>query len=195
MSHSTRSRSSSGPSSGGRSHSSSGASGADENAGAVAGAGTGDEDVRWLTPEVESAWRALMTLMAQLPWALECGLQRDAQLSVNEYHALAMLSEREDHTMRMSELATLTNASLSRLSHLVKRLEARGLVRREPDPADGRYTLAILTDDGYRLLVATAPGHVHQVRDLVMDALTPEQVAALHDISDQVLARLGRDAT
>src|SRR3712207_3337575 len=85
------------------------------------------EPVRWLTHDEELAWRALMRLMAQLPWALECQLQRDAQLSVVEYHALAMLSERDNHTMRMSELAVLTNASLSRLSHLITRLEARGL--------------------------------------------------------------------
>ncbi|MGY1883956.1 MarR family winged helix-turn-helix transcriptional regulator [Blastococcus sp. SYSU DS0753] len=150
------------------------------------------EDVRWLTAEEESTWRSLMTLMTQLPWALECQLQRDAQLSVVEYHVLAMLSERPEHTMRMSELAALTNASLSRLSHLVKRLEGRGFVRREPDPADGRYTHAILTDDGYSHLAANAPGHVRQVRDLVMDALTPEQVHALGDIVGQVLARVGR---
>jgi DNA-binding MarR family transcriptional regulator len=157
--------------------------------------GAGAGDVRWLAPEEESAWRAMMAMMVQLPWALECQLQRDAQLSVVEYHALAMLSERENHTMRMSELAALTNASLSRLSHLIKRLEARGFVRREPDPADGRYTWAIMTDEGYRHLVASAPGHLREVRDLVMDALTPEQVAALRDISGRVLARLGRAET
>jgi DNA-binding MarR family transcriptional regulator len=128
--------------------------------------------------------------MSQLPWALECHLQREAQLSVTEYHALAMLSESENHTLRMSQLAQLTHASLSRLSHLVKRLEARGFVRREADPHDGRYTLAILTADGYQHLVASAPGHVNQVRTLVMDALTPEQVTALGDISRRLLARL-----
>lgn len=154
--------------------------------------GSAEEDVRWLTAEEESTWRSLMALMAQLPWALECQLQRDARLSLVEYHVLAMLSERPTHTMRMSELAALTNASLSRLSHLVKRLEGRGFVRREPDADDGRYTHAILTDGGYRHLVASAPRHVRQVRDLVMDALTPEQVHALRDVASQVLARLGR---
>ena len=84
----------------------------------------------------------------KLRWALECQLERDSDLSFIEYHALARLSEEPDGTLRMSELAALTNASLSRLSHLVKRLEERGLVRREPDPADGRFTNAILTDQG-----------------------------------------------
>src|SRR3954451_303055 len=148
------------------------------------------DDVRWLTAAEQADWRDVMALVVQLPWALECQLQLDAQLSVTEYHALAMLSESEDHTLRMSQLAMLTNASLSRLSHLVKRLEARGFVRREADPDDGRYTLAILTADGYQHLVASAPGHVRQVRTRVMDALTPEQVTALGDIPRLLLARL-----
>jgi DNA-binding MarR family transcriptional regulator len=85
--------------------------------------------------------------------------------------------------MRMSSLADLANASLSRLSHLVKRLEERGLVRREPDPADGRFTDAILTEKGLRALAEAAPGHVAHVRSVVVDVLSPEQ-----------LRRLGRDA-
>ena len=92
--------------------------------------------------------------MVKLRWALECQLQRDAGLSFVEYHALARLSEQPGNTMRMSELAEVTNASLSRLSHLIKRLELRELVRREPDPRDGRFTNAILTRAGLRLLTA-----------------------------------------
>ena len=86
--------------------------------------------------------------------------------------------------MRMSSLAEVTNASLSRLSHLVKRLEQRGLVRHEPDPTDGRFTNAILTDSGFQALAEAAPGHVAHVRSLIIDVLSPEQ-----------LRRLGRDAT
>jgi DNA-binding MarR family transcriptional regulator len=100
-----------------------------------------------------------------------------------EYQVLAMLSESPERTMRMSSLAEVTNASLSRLSHLVQRLERRGLVRREPDPIDGRFTNAILTEEGFERLVEAAPRDVAYVRSLVVDALTPEQ-----------LRRLGRDA-
>lgn len=99
-------------------------------------------------------------------------LQEDAGLSFIEYHALARLSENPGDTMRMSELAEVTNASLSRLSHLIKRLELRQLVRREPDPNDGRYTNAILTRTGRRFLTASAPAHVAKVRELVIDALS-----------------------
>src|SRR5690242_19264174 len=91
---------------------------------------------RWLDDEQQAAWRAFNGAMVRLRWALECQLQRDAGLSFLEYHALARLSEMPAHTMRMSELAEVTDSSLSRLSHLIKRLEARQLVRREPDPED-----------------------------------------------------------
>ena len=84
----------------------------------------------------------------------------------------------------MSSLADLANASLSRLSHLVKRLEERGLVRREPDPADGRFTNAILTDKGFQTLAEAAPGHVADVRSLVIDVLSPEQLRRLGLVAD-----------
>src|SRR3954470_1864452 len=145
---------------------------------------------RWLTSPEEAAWRDIVQLMVRLPWAVECQLQRDAGLSFIEYHALARLSEDPKHTLRMSELAMLTNASLSRLSHLIKRLETRGLVRRESDPADGRFTNAIMTRAGYKLLVASAPGHVARVRSLVIDALSSADLRHLHNASERLLASL-----
>ena len=117
-----------------------------------------DAPVRWLTPAELDAWLSLVRLLTWLPWSIDQQLQRDANLSMVEYQVLAMLSESPQRTMRMSSLADVTNASLSRLSHLVKRLEGRGLVRREPDPADGRFTNAILTADGLRTLTEAAPG-------------------------------------
>ncbi|HEY8728854.1 MAG TPA: MarR family transcriptional regulator [Acidothermaceae bacterium] len=143
---------------------------------------------RWLTHDQELAWRALAKVMVTLPWALECQLQRDADLSFIEYHALARLSEDANHTLRMSELAILTNASLSRLSHLVKRLEARGLIHREPDPTDGRFTNAILTKAGYALLVASAPAHVEKVRALVIDAFNASELRQLRESCERLLA-------
>jgi DNA-binding MarR family transcriptional regulator len=143
---------------------------------------------RWLTHDQEMAWRSIAKMMVTLPWALECQLQRDAGLSFIEYHVLARLSEDANHTLRMSELAALTNASLSRLSHLVKRLEARGLIRREPDPRDGRFTNAIMTKAGYALLVASAPAHVENVRALVIDAFNASELRQLRDACDRLLA-------
>ena len=145
---------------------------------------------RWLTAVEEQAWRDFASVLVRLPWALECQLQRDADLSFIEYHVLARLSEAPDHTWRMSELAGLTHASLSRLSHLVKRLEARGFVRREPDPTDGRYTNAVLTPGGHKHLVASAPGHVATVRRLIIDAFTTTELEQLGDAAERILRRL-----
>jgi DNA-binding MarR family transcriptional regulator len=148
------------------------------------------EETRWLSSDEDAAWRAIAQVLVKLPWAIECQLQRAAGLSFIEYHALARLSEDPKHTLRMSELALLTNASLSRLSHLVKRLESRGLVRREPDPSDGRFTNAIMTKAGYKLLVASAPGHVARVRSLVIDALSSTELRHLHLAAERLLASI-----
>ena len=145
---------------------------------------------RWLDDEQQTAWRAYAAATVKLRWALECQLQHDAGLSFIEYHALARLSESPDHTMRMSELAEVTDASLSRLSHLIKRLERRELVRREPDPNDGRYTNAILTPAGWDLLVASAPAHVAKVRELLIDALSPAELRHLRTASQRIIERI-----
>jgi DNA-binding MarR family transcriptional regulator len=145
---------------------------------------------KWLTPSQLEAWQALTLMLARLPTALEAQLQRDSRLSYVEYYVLAGLSEQPDHAMRMSELAVLTNAELSRLSHLITRLQKRGYVRREPDPDDGRYTNAVLTDAGYDVVVAAAPGHVAAVRELVMDALDETALAALQNSAERINARI-----
>jgi DNA-binding MarR family transcriptional regulator len=147
---------------------------------------------RWLDTEEAATWRALAEVMVRLPWALECQLHPppDAGLSFIEYHALARLSEEPTHTLRMSELAVLTNASLSRLSHLVKRLESRGLVRREPDPTNGRFTNAILTRRGHAKLVASAPAHVDTVRSLVIEPLRPDELRQLRNAAERLLKRV-----
>jgi DNA-binding MarR family transcriptional regulator len=136
-----------------------------------------------LTAEELDSWLSVVRLLTWLPWSIDQQLQRDAGLAMVEYQVLAMLSESPRRTMRMSSLAEVTNASLSRLSRVVKRLEDRGLVRREPDSTDGRFTNAILTDRGFRTLADAAPAHVAHIRLLVIDALSSEQ-----------LRRLGRDA-
>jgi len=106
-----------------------------------------------------------------------------------------MLSGAPDRTLRMTELAAQTNATLPRLSHVVRRLEDRGLVERFPCPEDGRATNARLSADGWRKLRDSAPGHVATVREHVIDALTPEQVSQLTAISDALLGRLDRSGT
>ena len=141
---------------------------------------------RWLTDEEMQTWLALVGVLIDLPNALDAQLQRDAGISHFEYQVLAMLSESPERTLRMSKLAVLANGSLSRLSHVVNRLEKRGWVRRAPDGADGRYTLASLTDEGLEKVVDAAPGHVEAVRALVFDPLTVAQRRQLRDIGRRI---------
>lgn len=151
---------------------------------------TGTEEPRWLDAEEQASWLALVGVMTRLMSALDAQLRRDAGMTFFEHSVLAVLSDAPDHTLRMSELAVLSEGSLSRLSQVVTRLEARGWVRRTPDPEDGRYTLAILTDDGVDKVVATAPGHVEEVRRLVLDPLTKAQVRQLGVIGRRILTAI-----
>lgn len=150
----------------------------------------GDERPRWLTAEELDSWLSVVRLMTWLPWAIDQQLQRDSKLAMVEYQVLAMLSESPRRTMRMSSLAEVTNASLSRLSRVVKRLEDRGFVRREPDPTDGRFTNAILTGDGLQAIVSAAPAHVAHVRALVVEALSPEQLRRLGRDAERIMSRI-----
>jgi DNA-binding MarR family transcriptional regulator len=153
-------------------------------------AGAEEQPVKWLTAAEVNSWLSIVRLMTWLPWSIDQQLQRDSNLGMVEYQVLAMLSESPVRTMRMSSLAEVTNASLSRLSHLVKRLEGRGLVRREPDPSDGRFTNAILTDEGFQALADAAPGHVAHVRSLAIDVLSPEQLRRLGLAADRIMSRI-----
>src|SRR5438046_10397301 len=110
--------------------------------------GGADEPVKWLTAEELGSWLSAVRLLTWLPWSIDQQLHRDSNLGMVEYQVLAMLSQSPERTRRMSSLADVTNASLSRLSRVVSRLEKRGLVRREPDPTGGRFTKAILTASG-----------------------------------------------
>ena len=145
---------------------------------------------RWLDQDERAAWLSLAGVVTLLPAALDTQLQRDADLSHFEYMVLAMLSERPTRTARMSELAALANGSLSRLSHVARRLEDQGYLVRQACTEDRRATNAVLTDEGYAKVVATAPGHVTAVRRLVFDALDPEQREQLRSIGERILGRV-----
>ena len=145
---------------------------------------------RWLDEDELQAWLKLTGVMLKLAPTLDSQLQRDSDLTHFDYLCLAMLSESDDRTLRMSELAARANASLSRLSHVVSKLEKKGWVARTPSPKSRRVTLVNLTEDGWRVLVAAAPGHVETVRSLVFDDLRPEDVEALDRIAGHVVKRI-----
>jgi DNA-binding MarR family transcriptional regulator len=147
-------------------------------------------DTPWLDRRRLRAWIRLRAVLELLPGALDAQLRRDAGMTEFDYYTLAMLSEAPGRTLRMTELARQTNATLPRLSHVVSRLEARGLVERFPCPEDRRATNARLTDAGWATVREAAPGHVATVRHHVVDALSDEQIDQLVEIGDALLARL-----
>lgn len=151
------------------------------------------EEPRWLNDDETHAWLALAQMMFQLPAALDAQLVRDHGLTLFDYFVLARLSMSEGRTLRMSQLADVVHGSLSRLSNVVKRLEQRGLVRREPDPGNARYTNAFLTEAGWELVVEAAPGHVEAVRRMVFDDMTPEQIEGLRSVGCHIGRRVARE--
>ena len=147
----------------------------------------------WLTDDEREAWLRLMAVTMLLPTRLESQLKRDASLSHFEYYVLAMISECESRSLPLTELASRTNSSLSRLSHVIGRLEQQHFLTRSSSPRDGRTSIATLTDVGWNKVVDSAPGHVEEVRSLVFDSLTGRQVAQLSDICGRMLATLDPD--
>lgn len=147
-------------------------------------------DTTWLSDAERAAWLRLSAVVELLPGVLESQLRRDAGLTHFEYFTLAMLSEAPGRSLQMTALAGRTNSTLSRLSHVVGRLEGRGLVARVPNPADGRVTNAELTASGWEQVRDSAPGHVAAVRHHIFDALTPDQVEQLTAIGEAILDRV-----
>lgn len=146
-----------------------------------------NDEPHWLSPDERRAWIALMALVEVLPATLDAQLKRAGGVNHFEYQVLAGLSDAPDRTIRMSDLALFASGSLSRLSHAVARLEKKGWVLRRSCASDPRYVEAVLTDAGAAFMREIAPGHVAEARRLVIDALTPRQVAQLEKIARTVV--------
>jgi DNA-binding MarR family transcriptional regulator len=138
---------------------------------------------RWLTKAEMAAWTELLGVVIWLPPALDAQLQRDSGLSHFEYQILAMLSQDDGRPCEMGDLSVRTNASPSRVSHAVGRLEKQDWVRRSANPGNRRIVHAALTDAGRAKVVESAPGHVSTVRQYVFDLLSAEQVRQLTEIA------------
>jgi DNA-binding MarR family transcriptional regulator len=145
-------------------------------------------ETRWLSAEEQVAWRSFVDGFRALIDVLDRQLQADSDLPHTYFEILVPLSEAEGRTLRMSELAEAARSSRSRLSHAVARLEQRGWVRRLNCPTDRRGQLAQLTDEGFAIVEAAAPGHVETVRKYLIDRLTPEQLTVMGEIGQVLLA-------
>ena len=147
-------------------------------------------ETRWLNADEQQTWRAYLNSHRLLLDAIDAQLRRDSGMPHAYYELMVRLSEAENRTLRMAELADLTRVSASRLSHAVARLEERGWVRRQECPTDRRGQLAVLTDEGFAILTAAAPGHVEAVRTALFDALDADQIRSLGQISEILARRL-----
>jgi DNA-binding MarR family transcriptional regulator len=144
----------------------------------------------WLDDDQQRAWRQLLSMIMELPAALESDLQRTTGLTTFEYLVLANLSEAGDRTLRMSELASSANSSLSRLSHVVRRLAGNGLVIKRVCADDGRVSVVELTKAGMRRASAAAPSHVAKVRELVVEPLTKADLIRLGKAAEAITDRV-----
>ncbi|MEV6105655.1 MarR family transcriptional regulator [Streptomyces sp. NPDC051940] len=142
-----------------------------------------DSDFRWLTEDEQRVWRSFMQAFNDFNAHLDRQLRQDSGIPVAYYEILVMLSEAPGRRLRMGELAEKLSSSRSRLSHAVTALEKAGYVSRCAADGDRRGQVAQLTQTGYSVLEAAAPGHVTEVRSNLFDLLTPEQLTALGEIA------------
>ncbi|SCL70812.1 transcriptional regulator, MarR family [Micromonospora citrea] len=143
-------------------------------------------DTPWLREDEEHAWRAFRRLLIALPARLSRDLARDSGLSPADYEVLSTLSEKPNRRWALKDLAAKMEWSRSRLSHHASRMQARGLVDKEPDPQDARGCILCLTDAGFTVLAEAAPHHVVSVRQRFLDHLTPDELAVLRTISTRI---------
>ena len=146
---------------------------------------------RWLTDDEQRAWRAYRRMVLLVDAEVARELARDNGLSMPDYQVLSTLSESAELRCRLSELATNMQWSASRLSHHVSRMEQRGLVKRADCASDARGAYVVVTDQGMDAIRRAAPDHVASVRRHLIDLLSPEQIAALTELGETVIAHFG----
>ena len=149
---------------------------------------------RWLNPVEMKAWRSYIIASRRLLEALDNDLEGH-DLSIPDYEILAQLSDAPDRRLRMSELASITLLSRSRLSHRMKVMEKAGWVKREACPTDKRGYFAVMTAKGWKAIVAAAPEHVASVRSRFLDHLSTEDQKVLSEIFLRVEASFRSEST
>ncbi len=147
-----------------------------------------DDAPPWLQPDELHAWITMIALLETFPTAVDAQLKRDSGLNRFEYTVLAMLSENEDHSLVMSDLADVAIGSISRLSHAVTRLENRGLVERRDGAGGRRHKRVHLTDAGLSAITDAAPPHVTNVKRLLVDPLSPSELATFSSLVRKLIA-------
>ena len=149
----------------------------------------------WLDPREDRAWRAFMHVHHQLTLRLRQHLLQDSGLTEADYEILAVLSGHPTGHMPAQELGALVQWEKSRLSHQVRRMQERGLIVREPNPADGRSAMICLLPAGRRAIEDAAPQHVHNVRRHFIDLFTPAELDTFAALNERVLRHLAGESS
>jgi len=149
---------------------------------------------RWLTPDQAEVWAKYRRLRRELQRAQDQQLQQDSGLSAADYALLAPLSESSEGVLRARELGAEVDWERSRLSHQISRMEKRGLVTREACADDARGSMVRLTEKGRDAIEAAAPAHAENVRRLVFDPLTPDEMRVFGDVLDRILGAVERNS-
>jgi DNA-binding MarR family transcriptional regulator len=144
----------------------------------------------WLTEKQQRVWRGWLAMNAKLPAALHRELQADSGLSLQDFDVLVQLTDSAVGKERVNDLANSLSWERSRLSHHIKRMEARGLVEREECPDDGRGAFVAITPMGRASIECAAPAHAQTVRHLFFEGLTDPDLDTLENLIGEVLGRL-----
>ncbi len=148
-----------------------------------------DSEAPWLSDREQEVWRRWLRVQTELPAALGRDLGRHSSLSMQDFETLVVLSEAPDERLRISALADQMHWERSRLSHHLRRMAARGLVRKEDCEEDGRGSFVSLTAQGRAALEAAAPSHVRAVRGIFLDGMSEDELSLLGGFLERVLQR------
>lgn len=148
------------------------------------------QETPWLDAAQQRAWRAYLRMQNELNARLSRDMQANSELSMADFAVLVNLTDVPEARVRVLELARNLHWEKSRISHHIGRMEKRGLVRRENCRSDGRGAFVVLTEEGRAAIDGAAPRHVEQVRQLMFDHLSEEEVEVLTRISERVISKL-----
>lgn len=151
-------------------------------------------DEPWLSDRQQQVWRAWLEVSAALPAALHQQLQGESTLSLQDFEVLVHLTEAPDGRLRVTDLARALKWERSRLSHHIKRMEARGLVERLGCESDRRGAFVLATRHGRAAIEAAAPGHAATVRELFFEPLSDADLEALDSATSKLRDRLASHA-
>jgi len=147
----------------------------------------------WLTPQEDRAWRAYRHAHHRLAVRIFRHLHQDSGLTEADYLVLAVLSEYPTGRLPARQMCLWLQWEKSRLAHQLRRMEERGFLVREPNPADARSVMICLLPAGRRTIVDAAPQHVYNVRRHFIDLFTPAELETLADLNERILRHLAED--